>query len=38
MRHKGTSIIVASQEPLSVLVSLIELASQIVLHEFNSPA
>lgn len=38
MRHKGTSILVASQDPLSVPVSLIELSTQIVLHRFNSPA
>lgn len=38
MRHKGTSILVASQDPLSVPVQLIELSSQIILHKFNSPA
>lgn len=38
MRHKGTSIMVASQDPPSVPVSLIELSSQIILHKFNSPA
>ncbi len=38
MRHKGTSIMVASQDPPSVPVSLIELSSQIILHRFNSPA
>jgi hypothetical protein len=38
MRHKGTSIMVASQDPPSVPVSLIELSSQIILHQFNSPA
>ncbi len=38
MRHKGTSIMVASQDPLSVPISLIELSSQIILHKFNSPA
>jgi DNA phosphorothioation-dependent restriction protein DptH len=38
MRHKGTSILVASQDPPSVPVSLIELSSQITLHRFNSPA
>jgi hypothetical protein len=37
MRHKGTSIMVASQDPPSVPASLIELSSQIVLHKFNSP-
>lgn len=38
MRHKGTSVMVASQDPPSVPISLIELSSQIVLHKFNSPA
>jgi len=38
MRHKGTSIMVASQDPPSVPVSLIELSNHIILHKFNSPA
>ncbi len=38
MRHKGMSIMVASQDPPSVPVSLIELSSQVILHKFNSPA
>ena len=38
MRHKGTSILVASQDPPSVPASLIELSTQIILHKFNSPA
>jgi hypothetical protein len=38
MRHKGTSILVASQDPPSVPVSLIELSTQIIMHKFNSPA
>lgn len=38
MRHKGTSIMVASQDPPSVPVSIIELSTQIILHKFNSPA
>lgn len=38
MRHKGTSILVASQDPPSVPIPLIELSSQIILHRFNSPA
>lgn len=38
MRHKGVSIMVASQDPPSVPVQLIELSSQIILHKFNSPA
>ena len=38
MRHKGTSIMVASQDPPSVPVALIELSTQVILHKFNSPA
>jgi DNA phosphorothioation-dependent restriction protein DptH len=38
MRHKGTSIMVASQDPPSVPISLIELSSHVILHKFNSPA
>lgn len=38
MRHKGTSILIASQDPPSVPTSLIELSSQIILHKFNSPS
>lgn len=38
MRHKGTSIMVASQDPPSVPASLIELSTQVILHKFNSPA
>jgi len=38
MRHKGTSVLVASQDPPSLPVALMELSSQIVLHRFNSPA
>ena len=38
MRHKGTSVMVASQDPPSVPTSLIELSTQIILHKFNSPA
>jgi hypothetical protein len=38
MRHKGTSIMVASQDPPSVPVSMIELSTQIIMHKFNSPA
>jgi DNA phosphorothioation-dependent restriction protein DptH len=37
MRHWGTSILVASQEPRSVPQSLIELSTEIILHRFNSP-
>ncbi|MGW7277012.1 methylation-associated defense system ATP-binding protein MAD8 [Streptomyces sp. NPDC054844] len=38
MRHKGMSVIVASQDPPSVPAALIELSSEIVLHKFTSPA
>lgn len=38
MRHKGTSIVVASQDPPSVPTQLIELSTQIIMHKFNSPA
>jgi DNA phosphorothioation-dependent restriction protein DptH len=38
MRHKGTSILVASQDPPSVPIEVIELSSHIILHKFNSPA
>lgn len=38
MRHKGTSILVASQDPPSVPSELIELSTEIVMHKFNSPA
>src|SRR5437660_7137489 len=37
MRHKGTSIMVASQDPPSVPIAVIELSTQIILHRFNSP-
>ena len=38
MRHKGMSVLVASQDPPSVPIKLIELSDVIVLHKFNSPA
>ena len=38
IRHKGTSIMVASHDPPSVPVQLIELSSKIILHKVNSPA
>jgi DNA helicase HerA-like ATPase len=37
MRHKRTSVMVASQEPRSVPIALIELSTAIILHRFNSP-
>lgn len=38
MRHKGMSVLVASQDPPSVPVSLIELSDHIIIHKFTSPA
>lgn len=38
MRHKAMSILVASQDPPSVPISLIELSDHIILHKFTSPA
>jgi hypothetical protein len=38
MRHKGISVLVASQDPPSVPVSLIELSDHIIVHKFTSPA
>jgi hypothetical protein len=37
MRHRGTSVILASQDPQSIPTTLIELASIMLLHKFNSP-
>jgi hypothetical protein len=37
MRHKGMSILVASQDPPSVPLALIELSDVMILHRFNSP-
>jgi DNA helicase HerA-like ATPase len=38
MRHKGASIVVASQNPPSVPEEIIELSSIILAHKFTSPA
>ncbi|GCB46459.1 ATP-binding protein [Streptomyces sp. NL15-2K] len=38
MRHKGMSVLVASQDPPSVPSELIELCTHMVLHRFTSPA
>ncbi len=38
MRHKGVNIIVASQDPINVPSSVVELASLVFLHRFNSPS
>ena len=37
MRHKGVSIMIASQDPLSLPNEIIELSSIVLLHKFNSP-
>lgn len=37
MRHLGTTVLIASQDPPSVPVQIISLSSQIILHKFNSP-
>jgi DNA helicase HerA-like ATPase len=37
MRHKGVSIMIASQDPLSLPNEIIELSSVVLLHKFNSP-
>lgn len=38
MRHKGVSIMVASQDPMSLPTEIIELSSIVVMHRFSSPA
>ncbi|WP_425554212.1 methylation-associated defense system ATP-binding protein MAD8 [Kribbella yunnanensis] len=38
MRHKGMSILVASQDPPSVPTSLIELSDVVIMHKMTSPA
>jgi hypothetical protein len=37
MRHKGVSVVVASQDPVNVPPPVIELSSIVALHRFNSP-
>jgi DNA helicase HerA-like ATPase len=37
MRHQATSIVIASQDPLSVPRSIIELTSILILHRMTSP-
>jgi DNA helicase HerA-like ATPase len=37
MRHKGVSIMIASQDPISLPPEIIELSSIVLLHKFNSP-
>lgn len=38
MRHKGVSVMIASQDPMSLPTEIIELSSIVVLHRFSSPA
>lgn len=38
MRHKGVSVIIASQDPMSLPSAIIELSSVVLLHRFTSPA
>jgi DNA phosphorothioation-dependent restriction protein DptH len=37
MRHQGVSILIASQDPMSLPNAIIELSSITILHRFNSP-
>ena len=37
MRHKGVSMMIASQDPMSLPTDIIELSSITLLHKFNSP-
>jgi DNA phosphorothioation-dependent restriction protein DptH len=37
MRHKGVSLVIASQDPLNVPSAVIELSSAVILHRFNAP-
>ena len=37
MRHQGVSVLIASQDPLSLPDMIIELSSILVMHRFNSP-
>ena len=37
MRHKGVSMMIASQDPMSLPTEIIELSSIILMHKFNSP-
>ncbi len=36
MRHKGVSVVIASQDPVNVPPAVIELSSAVVMHRFNS--
>lgn len=37
MRHRGVSVVIASQDPVNVPAAVIELSSTVILHRFNSP-
>lgn len=37
MRHKGVSMMIASQDPMSLPTEIIELSSIMLMHKFNSP-
>lgn len=37
MRHQGVSVVIASQDPLSLPNAIIELSSVMILHRFNAP-
>ncbi len=37
MRHQGVSVLIASQDPLSLASAIIELSSIVILHRFNAP-
>jgi len=37
MRHKGVSLLIASQDPPSLPTEIIELSSILLMHKFNSP-
>lgn len=37
MRHKGVSMMIASQDPMSLPTDIIQLSSVMIMHKFNSP-
>lgn len=37
MRHRGVSIMIASQDPMSLPTDIIELSTIMLMHRFNSP-
>lgn len=38
MRHKGVSVMIASQDPMSLPIEIIELSSMVIMHKFSSPS